>query len=46
MAIPQLSAKDRAAALEKAKEEFRDRVGKGYVAPIPVGVKPRALSDL
>ncbi len=32
--------------LEKAKEEFRERVGKGYVAPIPEGVRPRALTDL
>ena len=32
--------------LTKAKEEFRGRVGKGYVAPIPEGVRPRALTDL
>ena len=33
--------------LEKAKEEFRGSVGdKGYVPPIPAGVKPRALTDL
>ena len=32
--------------LAKAKEEFRERVGKGYVAPIPEGVRPRALTDL
>ena len=32
--------------LEKAKEEFRGCVGKGYVAPIPEGVRPRALTDL
>ncbi len=41
-----ISLLENPALLEKAKEEFRDRVGKGYVAPIPVGVKPRALSDL
>ncbi len=33
--------------LEKAKEEFKNSVGeKGYVPPIPAGVKPRALTDL
>ena len=32
--------------LKKAKEEFRGRIGSGYVAPIPEGVRPRALTDL
>lgn len=29
--------------LEKAKAEHRDRVGAGYVCPIPKGVAPRAM---
>ncbi len=32
--------------LEKAKEEFHKRAGSGYAAPIPAGVKPRALTEL
>ena len=33
--------------LEKAKQEHRENVGpKGYVPPIPAGVKPRALTEL
>ena len=32
--------------LEKAKEEFRKRVGKGYIPPIPEGVRPRTLTEL
>ena len=32
--------------LAEAKAEFKKRVGRGYIAPIPEGVKPRALTDL
>ena len=32
--------------LQKATAEFRKRVGKGYIAPIPEGVRPRSLTNL
>ena len=33
--------------LRRAKEEFRARVGEnGYEAPIPKGIKPRAITDI
>lgn len=31
-------------ALERAREEHRKRVGKGYVCPIPKGVKPQPIT--
>lgn len=33
------------ALLQKAKEEHKQRVGDGYVPPIPKGVKPRAMNS-
>ena len=47
MAETMISLIEHPELLEKAKQEHRENVGpKGYVPPIPAGVKPRALTEL
>jgi len=44
MAATAISLLEDPQLLQKAKEEHKQRVGDGYVPPIPQGIRPRAMN--